>query len=212
MENVSDVANDSSPMLDLVKHPAVQANIYALYVVIFSVGVCGNVLVCFVVCNNKAMQTVTNLFIANLALSDILLCVLAVPFTPLYFFLDEWIFGRVLCHMVAYSQGTSVYVSTLTLTSIAIDRFFVILYPFKPRMKMNMCITIICCIWLFALCATLPYGIFVNIVDVENRTYCEESWPSDGDRQAFGAVTTIMQFVVPFIIIALAYTKVITAN
>nr|CAI5846790.1 unnamed protein product [Callosobruchus analis] len=68
------------------------------------------------------MQTVTNLFITNLALSDILLCILAVPFTPLYTFLGEWVFGRIICHLVSYAQGISVYISTLTLTSIAIDR------------------------------------------------------------------------------------------
>ena len=30
----------------------------------------------------------------------------------------------------------------------------------------------------------------------------------DSDRQIFGAVTSVMQFVVPFIIMAFAYTKV----
>lgn len=83
---------------------AVQVLIYILYLIIFVVGLLGNVLVVFVVAQNRAMQTVTNCFIANLALSDILLCVLAVPFTPLYFFLKEWIFGKILCHLVAYSQ------------------------------------------------------------------------------------------------------------
>lgn len=88
----------------LKNSPAVQVHIYVLYAVIFVVGLLGNVLVVFVVAQNRAMQTVTNCFIANLALSDILLCVLAVPFTPLYFFLKEWIFGKILCHLVAYSQ------------------------------------------------------------------------------------------------------------
>ena len=90
--------------VDLMNHPAVQVHIYALYAIIFVVGLLGNVLVVFVVAQNRAMQTVTNCFIANLALSDILLCVLAVPFTPLYFYLNEWIFGKILCHLVAYSQ------------------------------------------------------------------------------------------------------------
>ncbi|XP_057366898.1 prolactin-releasing peptide receptor-like [Daphnia carinata] len=192
----------------LKSSPVVQVNIYILYAVIFTVGLVGNVLVVFVVAQNKAMQTVTNCYIANLALSDILLCVLAVPFTPLYFFLKEWIFGKILCHLVAYSQGTSVYVSTLTLTSIAIDRFFVILYPFRPRMKMTTCWITICAIWLVALCATLPYGIFVDIRVIGNVTYCEESWTLDSDRQIYGAVTSVMQFVVPFVIMAFAYTKV----
>ncbi|KAJ3635603.1 hypothetical protein MTP99_008499 [Tenebrio molitor] len=49
-----------------------------------------------------AIQTVINLFIANLALSAILLCVLAVPFIPLHPFLDNWVFGNVICHLVPY--------------------------------------------------------------------------------------------------------------
>ena len=113
------------------------------------------------------------------------LCHLALPFTPLYFFLNEWPFGSVLCHMLAYSQSTSVYVSTLTLTSIAIDRFFVILYPFKPRMQMSTCLILICCIWLVALGASLPYGLFVTTITYENRTFCEENW----DNKLYRLVT-----------------------
>ena len=41
-------------------------------------------------------------------MADILLCILAVPFTPFYFFLKEWIFGKILCHLVAYSQVSCV--------------------------------------------------------------------------------------------------------
>lgn len=69
---------------DFIDNEAVQAVFCVLYGSIFILGIFGNALVCYVVFRNKAMQTVTNLFITNLALSDILLCVLAVPFTPLY--------------------------------------------------------------------------------------------------------------------------------
>ena len=105
----------------LKSSPAVQVHIYILYVVIFVVGLLGNVLVVFVVAQNRAMQTVTNCFIANLALSDILLCVLAVPFTPLYFFLKEWIFGKILCHLVAYSQVSGVRIYKIRERVIAFD-------------------------------------------------------------------------------------------
>lgn len=109
--NGSNWSNWTGESEDYLKNsPAVQVHIYILYAVIFTVGLVGNVLVVFVVAQNKAMQTVTNCYIANLALSDILLCVLAVPFTPLYFFLKEWIFGKILCHLVAYSQVSAIKV------------------------------------------------------------------------------------------------------
>lgn len=68
--------NESIYLDVLRKNPEIQVCLSAIYVIIFVVGIFGNVLVCFVVGNNKAMQTVTNLFIANLSISDILLCVL----------------------------------------------------------------------------------------------------------------------------------------
>ena len=64
--------------------PIIRIIFYVMYIMIFIIGVFGNTLVCWVVLRNKTMQTVTNLFITNLALSDILLCIFAVPFTPLY--------------------------------------------------------------------------------------------------------------------------------
>lgn len=195
---------------DIISHPAVQAVFYLIYGTIFILGIFGNVLVCYVVGRNKAMQTVTNFFITNLALADILLCALAVPFTPLYTFLGEWIFGRVLCHLVAYAQGTSVYISTLTLTSIAIDRFFVIIYPFKPRMRLTTCLIIIAGIWAFALLATLPYGIFLHyyITEGEEKYTCGEAWPSEVIRQVFSACTMVLQFFLPFLVILFCYIKV----
>ncbi|KAF2883444.1 hypothetical protein ILUMI_22729 [Ignelater luminosus] len=194
---------------DIIDNIVVQALFLILYTGIFILGIFGNVLVCFVVFRNKAMQTVTNLFITNLALSDILLCVLAVPFTPLYTFLGRWVFGKVICHLVSYAQGTSVYISTLTLTSIAIDRFFVIIYPFHPRMKLSTCILIIVNIWFFAFLVTLPYGIYMRHKAGDNTSdpkyFCEEDWPKEEYRKIFGGLTTMMQFVIPFFMMAFCY-------
>ena len=83
------------------------------------------------------MHTVTNFFILNLAVSDVVMCLFAVPFTPLQSFTGKWLFGDVLCTLFPFSQGVSVYISTLTLTIIALDRFVVIIYPFRARMQVR---------------------------------------------------------------------------
>lgn len=216
------MANYTSPMLttdvpdnssraashleDVTSNLVVQIVFCLFYVNIFVLGIFGNVLVCFVVARNRHMHTVTNFFITNLALSDVLLCVLAVPFTPLYTFLGRWVFGNTLCHLVPYAQGVSVYISTLTLTSIAVDRFLVIIYPFHPRMKIEMCAAIILGIWVVALLVTLPYGMYVQLE--EPHSYCEEHWPSEPFRKVFSSITSILQFVVPFFVIAFCYVCV----
>lgn len=207
--------NSSGPQL--IDNTFVQAGFFLFYTAIFIIGIFGNVLVCYVVLRNKAMQTVTNIFITNLALSDILLCILAVPFTPLYTFLGRWVFGKFLCHLVSYAQGCSVYISTLTLTSIAMDRFFVIIYPFHPRMKICTCFLIITSIWVISLLMTLPYGLYMSLNNFNDTNsteygaesvgnhYCEEDWPSEISRKLYGSVTTVLQFVLPFLIISVCY-------
>uniref|UniRef100_A0A6V7JM72 G-protein coupled receptors family 1 profile domain-containing protein n=1 Tax=Bracon brevicornis TaxID=1563983 RepID=A0A6V7JM72_9HYME len=187
----------------------VQAIFYFLYGLIFVVGIFGNALVCFVVVRNPQMQTVTNLFITNLALSDILLCVLAVPFTPLYTFLGRWVFGKTLCRLVPYAQGVSIYISTLTLSSIAVDRFLVIIYPFHPRMKIKVCLSVILAIWVVALFLTLPYGLYMSLEEPQGRVpLCEEHWPDPTFRQIFSSFTSILQFVIPVLVIGFCYVCV----
>ncbi|CAH1638867.1 unnamed protein product [Spodoptera littoralis] len=201
-------SRNQSHVFNIIDNKWIQSIFCVIYTVIFVLGLLGNILVCFVVARNKAMQTVTNLFISNLALSDILLCVVAVPFTPLYTFRGDWSWGSVLCHIMPFAQGCSVYISTLTLMSIAIDRFFVIIYPFRPRMKIETCLIVIIMIWTFSVSVTTPYAIFMTYFDLEVGKFCEETWPSEDLRRLYGSVTSVLQFVLPFMVIAFCYTCV----
>lgn len=205
---MNDTMADANTEDDIMKHLSVQIIFYMLYAAIFLLGLLGNMLVCYIVYTNRAMQTVTNLFITNLALSDILLCILAVPFTPLYTFLDRWIFGQLICHLVPYAQATSVYVSTLTLSAIAIDRFFVILHPLRQRMKLTTCFGILLGIWWFSMLITLPYGICMKVESHNGKEVCEENWSIQYFEVAFGIFTLLMQFVIPFCIIAYCYWRI----
>jgi neuropeptide Y receptor len=184
--NSSTTESFVSPEDDLFYKPFVQFIFILLYITVFLVGMFGNFLVCFVVARQRTMQTVTNFFITNLAVADILLCLFCVTLTPAYTFLGRWIFGTFLCQLVAFLQCCCVYLSTLTLTSIAIDRFFVIIFPFRPRMKIASCLLILLLIWIFAFLLTFPYGYYMKItdrtIDHQEVTLCEEEWPTEDIR------------------------------
>ena len=74
--NYNDTEKDPCPEENqrLIGDPIVQAIFCLLYLIIFCTGVFGNVLVAIVVICKKHMQNVTNLFILNLAMSDIGKC------------------------------------------------------------------------------------------------------------------------------------------
>ena len=208
---VNDSGNDTDtgPDFELMKTAEMKGIFITLYVIIFLIGVSGNSLVVYVVMRNKAMQTITNIFITNLAFSDIMMCLLAVPFTPLAFFMNTWVFGEALCHIVPMSLCICVYVSTLTSTAIAVDRYFVIVYPFKPRMKTCVCLLMIVAIWIISVSISLPLGIYQNVSeDPEGSWICEEVWPKDQARQFFTVTSLVLQYLVPCTIITYCYAKV----
>jgi 7 transmembrane receptor (rhodopsin family) len=58
-----------------------QATLHFMYITILVIAIFGNGIVCFIVCTSSRMQTVTNFFIANLALSDMLMAIFCIPFS-----------------------------------------------------------------------------------------------------------------------------------
>ncbi|KAK3758629.1 hypothetical protein RRG08_019539 [Elysia crispata] len=196
----------------VVRIPWIMSLFIFLYSLIFLLGTTGNCLVVFVVIRNKAMQTITNIFITNLAISDILMCLLAVPFTPIFFFLKTWVLGTALCHIIPMILCISVYVSTLTSTAIAVDRYFVIVYPFKPRMKVYMCLLMIIAIWIISISISLPLGIYHEVNKSNDSVYlCAEQWPKPQARQFFTVTSLVLHYIVPCVIISFCYIKVSVA-
>ena len=63
--------------------PSIAAIFIVSYLLIFLVCMVGNGVVCFLVLRSKNMRTVTNLFILNLAVSDLLVGIFCMPTTLL---------------------------------------------------------------------------------------------------------------------------------
>ena len=90
--NTTDVdVNNSCSFEDqlYIVEPRVQTVFISLYVIIFVLGVGGNLAVLAVVLGNKHMRTPINLYLVNLAAADLIMCFTANIFTPL----DEFMRG-----------------------------------------------------------------------------------------------------------------------
>lgn len=72
----------------------------------------------------KKLRNLTNLLIANLAISDFIVAIVCCPFEMDYYVVRQlsWEHGHVLCASVNYLRTVSLYVSTNALLAIAVDR------------------------------------------------------------------------------------------
>lgn len=76
-----------------------------LYITILLLAIIGNALVILTLIQNRRMRTITNVFLLNLAISDILLGVLCMPITLIGTLLRDFVFGEVMCKLLPYLQG-----------------------------------------------------------------------------------------------------------
>lgn len=76
-----------------------------LYIIILLLAIIGNALVILTLIQNRRMRTITNVFLLNLAISDILLGVLCMPITLIGTLLRDFVFGEIMCKLLPYLQG-----------------------------------------------------------------------------------------------------------
>lgn len=80
----------------------------AMHSIVFVIGLIGNALVCMAVYRNHSMRTVTNYFIVNLAVADLLVLLICLPPSVLWDVTETWFLGLKLCKAVPYLQ-VSIY-------------------------------------------------------------------------------------------------------
>lgn len=93
--------------------------LFSLMVIIAFLGNSGVILIVLL---NKQMRTVTNMFIVNLSISDILVSGGNVIFNFIYMLNGHWVFGRTYCKISNFIAILSVACSCFTLMAISIDR------------------------------------------------------------------------------------------
>lgn len=92
------------------------------YVIIMLLSVLGNLLVILTIVTNAKMRSITNMFLVSLAVSDLLIATVNMPFQLKFYIQNEWTLGAPLCKFTRYMQGVVIVASIFTLTGIALDR------------------------------------------------------------------------------------------
>ncbi|XP_011500077.1 PREDICTED: gastrin-releasing peptide receptor-like [Ceratosolen solmsi marchali] len=102
-----------------------------VFVCILVVGVIGNGVLVITICRHANMRNVPNTYVLSLAIGDLLVIMICIPFTFTVYVMDSWPFGLVLCKISEFAKDTSIGVSVFTLTALSADRFFAIVDPMR---------------------------------------------------------------------------------
>ncbi|XP_059167828.1 QRFP-like peptide receptor [Physella acuta] len=152
-----------------------------LYVPVIVFAIIGNVVVILVVVKNKRMQTTTNYYIVNLAVADCLVALacswphLVDDLTPF------WILGAFFCTLNTFSQVLALVASMFTLTCIACDRFFGIVFAMKAHFIERRASFTIILIWLLSVAVASPLLYYRRLSQEHwkdvTESWCDDAWP-----------------------------------
>ena len=204
----------NSAEFDVLKAPGFALLTVVLYVIVIVLGAAGNTMVVITVAKTRQMWNATNIFICNLALTDVFVCIFDLPLSVYYQITDDWRFGQVLCHIIPAGFAVVVYASTLTLAMIAVDRFILIVYPLARKMTVQVALLLVLLIALFSMAVASPIAIFAQYLEIDDsqfnlhRRYCTETWPSKHQRHLYTVITLLLQYFVPLLLIAALYALI----
>ncbi|XP_058968761.2 neuropeptide FF receptor 2 [Pocillopora verrucosa] len=183
-----------------------------IYGIIFLVAVVGNGFVCIVITRRKEMRTLTNLFLLNMSISDLLSALFTIPslmsdqISP-----NEWPLGGFMCRAVRVISSISVSVSVYTMMVLAVERYQAIVNPFTvraSRKKVRRTVILMVLTWLVSCAIASPQAF---VVTIQNKR-CVEDWTGKGGilgNRIYTVVAFILLFVLPILVIGSSYIMII---
>ncbi|XP_013857672.1 D(3) dopamine receptor isoform X2 [Austrofundulus limnaeus] len=197
-----DERNDSS---DASAKDDGECNYYAmLYSLLILAIVFGNVLVCLAVLRERSLQTTTNYLVVSLAVSDLLVASLVMPWAVyLEVVGGAWLFSRLYCNVFVTLDVMMCTASILNLCAISIDRYTAVVMPVlyntthRSRKRVFIMITTV---WVLAFAVSCPLLFGFNTT--EDPRVCSISNPD------FVIYSSVVSFYLPFIVTLLVYVRI----
>ena len=189
---------------DTVSQPDGSPAMLAFYIIILTLGLIENSLVLVVIFVKKGSKTANDIFIVNLTISDITFITFASPLS-IYIYFEEEYASIFVCKFVSPTITATYLVSVATVASMAVQRCYVILNPFKPKIKKRALISWLVGIWFLSFLLVIPQIIATNVSPARS---CSEEWPSQTYPRLYTISLFALQYVFPLATISVSYIRI----
>ncbi|XP_030621069.1 C-C chemokine receptor type 6 [Chanos chanos] len=190
-----------------------------VYSAICVLGLVGNVLVLITYAFYKKAKTMTDVYLVNVAIAD-LLFVVALPLI-IYNERYDWSMGTWACKLLSGIYSMNLYSSMLLLACISGDRYMAVVQArrsFGARSNTLVCTRLICTtIWVLAFILSLPtfiyYRQFVSGVEGNQTAVCNLWFDTNAVAETVKVLVPSLQvafgFCVPLLVMGFCYSCIV---
>lgn len=208
--NGSDASN-LQPFQFYIEPFAAQLVRFILDAVIFVAGVLGNSLVCVVVIKENLHRSLAYCLILNLAISDLGVLLLSLPFAVLRTEDISWPLGEFGCKVLYPLSDVFHGVSIASITAIAVFRYRGIIsgHGLSQKGAMKTVKIVIALIWVLSgLLFVVPLFFVMNYVERGEEVFCYPKFPSTMFYKLYQAETVLLTYLLPLGIILFTYLRI----
>uniref|UniRef100_A0A3Q4M7S6 Chemokine (C motif) receptor 1a, duplicate 1 n=1 Tax=Neolamprologus brichardi TaxID=32507 RepID=A0A3Q4M7S6_NEOBR len=187
--------------------------------VVITLSLTGNILVLIILALYENLKSLTNIFILNLAVSDLVFTI-GLPFWAIYH-VRGWVFSENLCKIVTFIFFTGFYSSILFLTIMTIYGYLVVVHPLSDLSKHSTGVFLSVLIWIISTGAAMPSLLFSSITKVHHKDkesqgceYIDPLWETVGviQQNGFFLVAFVVMTFCFIIIVIITRTRSHTSN
>ncbi|XP_033022018.1 C-C chemokine receptor type 5-like [Lacerta agilis] len=183
-----------------------------LYSLVFIFGLLGNSLVVLILIRYKKLKSMTDIYLLNLAISD-LLFIISLPFWA-HYATHEWIFEDAMCKILSGIYCVGFYSGSFFIILLSIDRYLAIVhavFALKARTITYGTFTSVIT-WVVALLASVPEFVFHHVQKEFENNSCTIHYPSENEKE-WKQFLTLLKFIlgltIPAVIIIFCYMQII---
>ncbi|XP_028654865.1 growth hormone secretagogue receptor type 1-like [Erpetoichthys calabaricus] len=169
-------------------------------ILLFLVGLTGNILTILIVLLNKDMRSTTNLYLSSMALSDLFIFLLMpIDLYKLWKY-RPWNFGDFICKLFQFMSECCTYSSILHITALSMERYFAVCFPLQAKVTItrSRIRVVIALLWTLALLSAGPVFALVGVEfdnGMDGECRCTHYAISSGLLTAMMWVSSIYFFV-----------------
>ncbi|NWV05252.1 CCR5 protein, partial [Ptilonorhynchus violaceus] len=203
---------DSSPCMGTEEKHFAAKFLPPLYSLVLIFGLIGNMLVVLILVKYKRLKSMTDIYLLNLAISD-LLFVFSLPFWA-YYAVHDWIFGDTLCRILSGVYLLGFYSGIFFIILLTLDRYLAIVhavFALKAR-TVTYGILTSAVTWVVAGFASVPGVVFHKAQKENSRNTCSSHYPNDltiNWKYSCTLKMNILGLIVPMLIMIFSYSQIL---
>nr|XP_055076497.1 C3a anaphylatoxin chemotactic receptor-like [Misgurnus anguillicaudatus] len=177
-----------------------------VYIIIILLGTSGNSVVIWVA-GIRMKPIVTNVWLINLAVADLIFCLVQISQLIRHIFFDHWPFGLFICKFNAFVKYANMFCSVFHLAVISVDRAICVWCPVftKKRRTLYAARVVSLGVWIVALIFSSPFLVYRGVYpDKKNVSKC--SLKGEEAKYVYYYIRFFCGFLLPFLVIFVCYT------